>query len=59
MAIQTKNRKMVALVASILALGMAVFYYFYAQDATSWEKWVPVGLFGLVAVVAFVRYRSL
>jgi len=59
MAIKTKNRKFVALVATILSLGMAIFYYFYAAEAESWEKWLPVGLFTLVAIVAFMRYRSL
>lgn len=56
---KSKNYKFVAGLGAILSLGIAVFYYFYAQDAEMWEKWLPVGLFLLVAIIAFIRYRKL
>lgn len=59
MALKSKNRKFIAGIATVLSLGIAIFYYFYTEDGQFWEKWLPVGLFFLIAVFAFIRYRSL
>lgn len=56
---KSKNYKFVAGLGAILSLGIAIFYYFYAKEAEMWEKWLPIGLFLLVAIIAFLRYRKL
>jgi len=56
---KSKNYKLVAGAGAVLALGMSIFYFFYAHEGEMWERYLPSALFLLVAIVAFIRYRKL